>query len=587
MRKAALLVSFVVAGALGVASWFAWQWWREQQRVPIIRAAVPAIPDLATWPREFPSRVRAATAAAHRLDQPVRALSEIACLYHANGFYREAQQAERGLRALEPKNALWAYYLADACQNLGDMEGTRASLTETVDLAPSYAPARLKLADLLFKQGRPDEAFGHYEWRLTLVPKDPYARLGLARIALLRGDRERELQLLEAIVRDHPEFPPGHSLLSELYEARGDHARALEQRGLGSAAGRFREAEDPWLNSVWGWTFDPYRLEVLGAIRMQTQQLEASLPFYEKAVRLAPEDGSAYDALGDVYMQLNRLDDARTTLERGLAVAPRTQTLYSTLAQVLRKQGRGSDAITILQSGLRLMPMLSELHNDLGVALDEAGRREEAIAAYREAVRLNPNFAEAQYNLGLSLLATGKEGLARASLERALTLQPSNAGTLIVLAQHEIDAGRLDRARAYLSTLIEYRPDMPEARSLFALWHLRQGNVAARAGRADEAEREYRAGLAFDPQSGELYANLGVLYADAGRFADALPLFRQFAVLEPQNAMAQLYLGQTLLGAGQTAEARPALEHARELARQASDGELATRCEGLLARLPP
>ena len=37
-----------------------------------------------------------------------------------------------------------------------------------------------------------------------------------------------------------------------------------------------------------------------GANRLQTHQLEASLPFYEKAVRLAPGDGSAYAALGEL-----------------------------------------------------------------------------------------------------------------------------------------------------------------------------------------------------------------------------------------------------------------------------------------------
>jgi HemY protein len=422
MRKAPLIAALAVATLVAAAGGYAWRGSRARRTAAIVRAAVPPLPDLAAWPEEYAARLRTATAAANRLEQPGKALTEIACLYHANGYYREAEQAERGLRALEPKNARWTCYLADACQNLGDQEGTRTFLEATIRLAPYYAPSRLKLADLLMKQGRDAEAVTHFEWRLTLVPKDPYARLGLARIALQRGDRADALKYLEATVHDSPDFPSTHNLLAVVYDQMGETAKAAEQRGLGSLAGRFREVDDPWLYRVYGWTFDPFRLEVLGAIRLQTRQLEASLPFYEKAVRLAPRDGSAYDALGDVYLQLNRMADARTTLEAGLAAAPQTQALYATLAQVLRKQGRPAEAIAVLQRGVRVLPSLPELRTTLGAALEDAGRRAEAEAAYREAVRLDPHSGENCARLGLCLLALGQVDEGRANLERALAL---------------------------------------------------------------------------------------------------------------------------------------------------------------------
>ena len=78
------------------------------------------------------------------------------------------------------------------------------------------------------------------------------------------------------------------------------------------------------LYRVYAWSFDSYRLDAQGGSRLQVRQLEAALPFYEKAARLAPRDSLACDALGNVYLQLKRLDDARATLEAGLAVAPAT-----------------------------------------------------------------------------------------------------------------------------------------------------------------------------------------------------------------------------------------------------------------------
>ncbi len=387
MRKAWLAAAVTAAG-LAAAGWWGLHRWRERQMAPVVRASVPPPPDLGAWPEAYAARVRAATAAAGRLEQPRAALGELACLYHANGCYREAQQAERGLLALEPKNARWAYYLADCCQNLGDMDGTRKYLELTLRLAPYYAVTRLKLAELLLKLGRADEAVRQYQWRLTLVPNDPYALLGLARIALSAGNRTEALRHLETITRTSPSFSPAHNLLYEIFTQMGDPARAAQHRQLGSAAGRFIEATDPLLYRVYAWSFDPYRLEVQGGGRLQARELEAALPFYEKAARRAPGDGPARVALAGIYAQLNRPDDARATLEAGLAAAPDNATLCRSLAQLLRRQKRTAEAIAVLQRGIGRRPAEPALFEALGAAFEEAGRREEARQAFERGLGL-------------------------------------------------------------------------------------------------------------------------------------------------------------------------------------------------------
>jgi tetratricopeptide (TPR) repeat protein len=442
MPKSRIVVLGALAAMVAVGAWYGWRVWRDRQIAAVVRASVPVLPDLATWPPAYAARVRAAAVAASRIEQPIDALGELACLYHANAYYHEAEQAELGLHALEPKNARWIYYLADVYRNLGDTERTQVCLEQAFKLAPYYAIIKLELAELLLKQGRPDEAITHYEWRLTLVPKDPYARLGLARIALQRGDRTKALTYLETIVRDNPDFVSARNLLAEIYAHMGDAARADEQRRLSGSTGEFREADDPWLKRVYAFSFDPGRLETAGGNRAQARELAASLPFYQKAVRLAPGDGLAYDALGQLYLQLNQLADARATLEAGLAAVPQTTALYATLAQVLRKQGRPAEAIAVLQRGVRVLPNLPELRTTLGAALEDAGRRAEAEAAYREAVHLDPYSGENCARLGLCLLALGQVNEGRANLERALAL--SSGGPEV---RQLLDRG-LARARA-------------------------------------------------------------------------------------------------------------------------------------------
>ena len=331
----------------------------------------------------------------------------------------------------------------------------------TLKLAPYYPTTRIKLADLLLKLGLPDEARAQYEWRLMAVPNDAHGRLGLARLALQRGDRAAALKQLEAIAQDHPDFASAHNLLSEIYSEMGDTARADEQRRLSGSTGEWREADDPWFATLFASSFDSFRLEMRGGNSQQTPQLKATLPFYEKAVRLAPADGSAYDALGNVYVQLNRLDEAAAALEAGLTAAPRTAALYSSLAQVHRKQGHPDRAIAVLRRGLLALPAVADLPYDLGTILEADGRRPEAAAAYRAAADLNPGFSQAFWSLGLCQLALRQEAEARTNLGRALALRPSQADALTALAQQALDAGDLGKAACCLRTLTESAPGTP------------------------------------------------------------------------------------------------------------------------------
>lgn len=584
-RFAAVTAAVVLLGLTTLGAWFAWHLWRQRQIAPIVHAAIPSLPPLKSFPRIFEDRVRLSTAAARQQFQPIEALKELAQLYHANGLAHEAEQVVRGLRRLEPADARWPYYLADLRLTAGDSAEAVTLLQETLRLTPDYAPAELKLADLLFRLGRFDDAAAHYRRRLSLLPGDPYAQLGLARISLQTGDWAEAANELEALLRTTTKFSTAHNLLGEIRAHLGDNKNAAEHRRRGTAAGRFREAEDPLLAKLHEWNYDSYRLEVLGEMNQQNGKLEQSLPFYEQAVRVGSTDGAAYNALGNLYQMLGRFDEARTTLERGLAISPQTEALYGTLSEVLRKQGKAAEAVSLLQRGVRLLPDSPEMRNDLGMALEEAGRDVDAIAAYREAILRNPNYPEAHFNLGLRLRTMGRTAEATPHFQRMLESRPSDSKTLLILAQDEIRAGRLDAADVYLRTLETHHSDLTEGRRLRGNWHLRRGMVASTAGQPAAAETEFRAGLAVSPEQPLLHVNLGALLAQKGNHAEALTHFERFVKLAPSELSAYLYLGQTLLALNRVDDARKALEQGVTVARQAQNAQPNVRNTEVIARL--
>jgi Flp pilus assembly protein TadD len=356
----------------------------------------------------------------------------------------------------------------------------------------------------------------------------------------------------------------------------------LENRQLGASSSRFHDADDPLMNQLQAWSYDPYQLQVHGAVEMQSGRLMESLPFYEKAVRLNPGDGTGYDALGDVLLQLGRLDEARRVLEAGIAAAPDLSSIYSTLAQVIRKQGRPRDAVEVLRRAADRLPTSPEIRNDLGVALEEAGIVTDAAAAYREAIHLNPAFAEAHLNLGLCLEELGSLEEANEHFRIALELRPGNPDTLLALAKADLSAERWHAASRRLELLLGVAPNRPDALNLLAIAHLRLGLQAGKAGRTADAEREFLAGLAADPNVPELQANQGVLVTQRGEITEAIGYFQRFATLAPDDPIAYLYLGQALMVAHRTDEARNVLLQGITVAQRAGKQSETERLQAAL-----
>jgi len=78
------------------------------------------------------------------------------------------------------------------------------------------------------------------------------------------------------------------------------------------------------------------------------------------------------------------------------------------------------------------------------------------------------------------------------------------------------------------------------------------------------AIREYREGLALNPDSATAHFHLGLIHAAEGDIGNAEKHFRQAIHLAPNYFEAHLKLGQILFRRGETAHAAPHLRKAAE-----------------------
>ncbi|HVT73728.1 MAG TPA: tetratricopeptide repeat protein [Lacunisphaera sp.] len=586
-RHRAIAVA-VAALVLAAAGYYLVPAWRRHEMIARLQTGLPARPAAKGMAPQLAERLAQAEGEARDLRTTLAGLAELGRLYHASGFPQEAETCWRLLHQAEPKEARWCYYLADLRRVASDYEGLADLLAQTIALAPGYAPAWLQLADLQFKTGRMQLAQDSYEKRLALVPGDPYARLGLARVALQAGDKARARDLVAALVKDAPEFSPGHNLYAEMLAADGDTTAASKQRWLGRETTRFREADDPWLDELGAWCFNYEQLCIRGTVEYQTRHGDRGRGYFERAIRLQPGNPMAYGLLGGLYLELNNPAKAREVFEDGLKQAASVQPgvmYFVDLSRAYRELKQPAEAERVARAGLARLGREFELYDALGVALGDAGRREEAVEALRTAVALNPDDTNANYNLAMALVAVRQLDEAIAALKRSLKLKPTFPASLAMLAQIEIDSGRWEDAARYLQPLYESHPEMPQARRLMAYWHLRAGLAAEKANDPAAAERHYREGVAIDRNQPDLQARLGTLCLLQGRFGDAVGPLEEFHRLQPDNAQSSLYLGQAYAAVGRRDEARQVLTAGAAIAERMGNAQTAEFCREILRQL--
>jgi tetratricopeptide (TPR) repeat protein len=230
-----------------------------------------------------------------------------------------------------------------------------ADYERLVQLDPFTVEGRLRLADLLQRQGRLREAVAHYECLLSRQPGHPEALLGLARCRHDLADLEEAQRLLDELLAAHPDHVAGLAergrvayrrhedaaaegwcrkalalapndrdallVLALSLQAQGKTAEAEEVR----ARSRDVEARMMRVNTLMLQLQDrPRDVDLrceLGTTLLRLDLTEDGLRLLTAVLRDAPDHGPANNALADHYQRTGQTDLADYYRRR--AAAPR------------------------------------------------------------------------------------------------------------------------------------------------------------------------------------------------------------------------------------------------------------------------
>lgn len=173
----------------------------------------------------------------------------------------------------------------------------------------------------------------------------------------------------------------------------------------------------------------------------------------------------------------------------------------------------------------------------------------DAAKSFQQAIDVDPQFEDAYYSLGRANMGLKKYVEAIAAYTKSRDLYRAHAGQMFTNQQEaqryrrdrltELDEvlrslqtgpqtmriqdqiRRVTEQRRQIQDYLQRGANITIENSVPAFVSLALGSAYFRAGKLEDAEREYKAAIAADPRTGEAHSNLAVVYFETERYADA------------------------------------------------------------------
>jgi tetratricopeptide (TPR) repeat protein len=350
-----------------------------------------------------------------------------------------------------------------------ELKRTNEIFTKAADHAGDD-PAILKdVADYYAASQQLKEAIPLYLRVLELQPDDANAREKLATGFILTNQRGKAVEMLEQIIKEHPEKYQPYDLLAQVLD---DEARSLLRTN------RLEEA------------------------KAKFAKVAAN---YEQSLLINPNHPSTYLHLAELLLgPLRDADRAVKLLTEARRRFPGAPEIVYYLAIAHREAKQSQQAVATFEEALYEAQLdqdddviNAKFYFNYGAAAEQAGLYDKAADLLRKSIALDPaNAAEACNYIGY-MWADHNMNLdeAEAMIKRALESEPNNASYLDSLGWVEFRKGKFDQA---LSDLLRAAKAV-ERDDPVVFEHI--GDTYLKLNRTAEALEAWRKALALDPKN--------------------------------------------------------------------------------------
>jgi tetratricopeptide (TPR) repeat protein len=334
-------------------------------------------------------------------------------------------------------------------------------------------PGILKdVADYYAASQQMKEAIPLYLRVLELQPDDANAREKLATGFVLTNQRDKAVEMLEQIIKEHPEKYQPYDLLAQVLD---EEARSLQR------ANRIEEA------------------------KAKFAKVAAN---YEQSLLINPNHAGTYVRLAELLLgALRDPDHAVKLLGEARRRFPGAPEIVYYLGIAQREAKQNQQAVATFEEALHEAQLEEDddfvnakFYFNYGMAAEQAGLYDKAADLLRKSIALDPeNSAEASNYLGY-MWADHNMNLdeAETMIRRALQSEPNNASYLDSLGWVEFRKGQFDRA---LDNLLR-AAKTAQREDPVVFEHI--GDTYLKLNRTREALEAWQKALALDPKNKNL-----------------------------------------------------------------------------------
>jgi tetratricopeptide (TPR) repeat protein len=289
--------------------------------------------------------------------------------------FAEARQQFKLLLADNPDNGDVVYAVAVLSLQLNDVAEAEKQLKRLIEMNHGESDAaRLYLGQIAEERKQPEEAL---RWYGEVTSGSQYlpARLRVAQLLV----RQQKLDEARRTLQETSAATPGERAQLLIAEAQ-----------LVRDAGRQNDAYTILTDALKSQPDQPDLLYEAAMMAEKLGKIDDAEPLLRHLIAVRPDHAHAYNALGYSLADRNtRLDEAQQLIEKALQLAPDDPFILDSKGWVLYRRGDLPGALDVLKKafGLRADP---EIAAHLGEVLWALGRKDDARQTWGEAMKTSP-----------------------------------------------------------------------------------------------------------------------------------------------------------------------------------------------------
>jgi len=370
-----------------------------------------------------------------------------------------------------------------------------------------------ELAGALNRPDYIDRAVSEYKQAIAADPDSLFLRIELAEVYSRSGHVAEAIQEAEGVLKEDPDYPDAHRLLSRIYYHMLDATQG--DRGVAK------------------------------------ENLAKAIAHLEALVRVMPSDPDSWLMLGRLYRVDNQPAKAEEAFRKVVQTDPDSRVGLGNLAEIYIQQGAFDQAIEAL-SKIPEGGMDSQLLGMLGYSYSQTQQFNKAIDTYEKALAQEPDNSNLRRYYAEALLSANKNAAARAELQKILKSEPDDGLSYKRLAMLDREEGRFDDARRQLEKAKSLSPDDLEIPYQQALLETTVGNndkaIEILKGLVKQSERPGGQYTVPEANNRALFLErLGLVYRDQQNYPQATDTFKQILALGTlQGPRAEMLIIETL-----------------------------------------